>query len=386
MDYLDESLFDEELVLLGEDGAPFFEDNRPVAFYSSGPVWPNNHIHVLRPLNPNWSRYIVYNLNVTKYIDFVEGSTRHKLTQSRMMDIPIVWPSHGERKRILDFLDHETARIDVLIEEQQRLIDLLQEKRQAVISHAVTKGLDPDGPMKDSGVDWIGEIPHHWTIKRLWHLTPPDRQIMYGIILPGPHFEGGIPIVKGGDVAEHKLKLADLSRTTPEIEASYARSRLKQGDLVYSIRGSIGEVAEIPAELEGANLTQDAARIAPSDSVNGKWLLYSLQAPETYAQLEAKAVGATIRGINIRDLNRALLPVPPVEEQIAIATFLENRLKQFAHLEQEAANGISLMQEHRSALISAAVTGKIDVRGWNPQDTPVEHALLQAAEAEAQYG
>ncbi len=108
---------------------------------------------------------------------------------------------------------------------------------------------------KDSGVEWLGEIPAHWAVKRLWHLTPSDRRIMYGIVLPGPNVADGVPIVKGGDVSPEPLRLASLNRTTFEIESGYARSRLRGGDLVYAIRGSIGEVAIVPDELEGANLT-----------------------------------------------------------------------------------------------------------------------------------
>lgn len=156
MGYVDQPLFDEELVLLGEDGAPFFDPFRPVAFRSIGPVWPNNHIHVLRPNQTTFTKFIVHCLNVTDYANFIDGSTRDKLTQAGMNSIPLPWPSHDEALLIATFLDRETAKIDALVAEQEKLIALLQEKRQAVISHAVTKGLDPNVPMRDSGVEWLG--------------------------------------------------------------------------------------------------------------------------------------------------------------------------------------------------------------------------------------
>ncbi|MCG5499135.1 restriction endonuclease subunit S, partial [Ectothiorhodospira variabilis] len=220
MDYVDEAIFDEELVLLREDGAPFFDVGKPVAFHSSGPVWPNNHIHVLRPGDSAWVKSIVYGLNATNYIDFVEGSTRDKLTQSRMMSIPLAWPPHDERNHIDSFLDHETARIDALVEEQQRLIELLKEKRQAVISHAVTKGLDPDVPMKDSGVEWLGEVPAHWEIKQLKHVVNPATSITYGIVQAGPDYEGGVPYIKTSDMSGDELPLHGYSKTSPEIDRS----------------------------------------------------------------------------------------------------------------------------------------------------------------------
>jgi type I restriction enzyme S subunit len=275
-------------------------------------------------------------------------------------------PEPDEQAHIAAFLDHETARIDALVEEQQRLIELLKEKRQAVISHAVTKGLDPDVPMKDSGVEWLGEVPAHWDVKSLMHLTPPDRKIMYGIVLPGPDFDGGVPIIKGGDVKPGRLLLEKLCRTDPKIEAKYERSRVTSGDIVYSIRGGIGDAEIVPEEISGSNLTQDAARVAPRDGVCNVWLLYVLKSGPVFAQLEAKATGATIRGINIMDLKRAALPVPPLQEQQQIAERLDFIIGKLDRLEKEAGEAITLMQEHRSALISAAVTGKIDVRGWQP--------------------
>src|SRR5207249_4891573 len=105
------------------------------------------------------------------------------------------------------------------------LIALLREKRTGLITRAVTKGLDPSASMKDSGVEWLGRIPAHWEVKRLWHLTPSDRRIMYGIVLPGPNVDDGVPIVKGGDVSPDRLRLDRLNRTTREIEAGYIRSR-----------------------------------------------------------------------------------------------------------------------------------------------------------------
>ncbi len=284
------------------------------------------------------------------------------LSEGDQADIPIVIPPMSEQRAIAAFLDCETAKIDGLVAGKERLIELLQEKRTALITRAVTRGLDPNVPMKDSGLEWLGEIPAHWTMKRLWHLTPRDRQIMYGIVLPGPNVDMGVPIVKGGDVVATRLKLDALSKTTFEIESRYVRSRLQGGDLVYAIRGSIGAVEIVPDELEGANLTQDAARVAYTKATDGCWLLYALRSKVVFGQLEARAVGATIKGINIRDLKRALFPVPPKSEQIEIASFIDAEAGKIEKLSSKVHQAISHLREMRTALISAAVTGKIDVR------------------------
>lgn len=275
----------------------------------------------------------------------------------------VPWCPATDQAAIATFLDRETAKIDALVAEKWRLIELLQEKRIALVAHAVTKGLDMSVPMRSVPEGSIGDIPAHWAVKRLWHLTPSDRRIMYGIVLPGPNVEGGVPIVKGGDVAARRLSLDLLNRTSFEIEASYARSRLRGGDLVYAIRGSIGDVAMVPDEIEGANITQDAARVSYTAEIDGRWLLHALESSPVRAQLEAGAVGATIKGINIRDLKRALVPVPPSVEQSAIAEFLGEETRRFERLASRVSDGIDRLTELRSALISAAVTGKIDVRG-----------------------
>lgn len=290
------------------------------------------------------------------------GITRFGLGGDAISTGVFAMPPESEQRTIAWFLDRETARIDALVAKKKRLIALLQEERTARITRAVTKGLDPNVPMKDSGVKWLGKIPARWEVKRLWHLTPSDRRIMYGIVLPGPNVDDGVPIVKGGDVSPERLRLERLNRTTREIESGYVRSRLRGGDLVYAIRGSIGEVAVVPLDLEGANLTQDAARIAYTSSTHGPWLVHALKSSAVFAQLDAGALGATIRGVNIRDLKRASLAVPPIAEQRAIAAFLDRETARIGALVAKVREAIDRLNELRIALISAAVTGKIDVR------------------------
>jgi type I restriction enzyme S subunit len=319
--------------------------------------------------------YLVRQLAVTDYITSLAKGIRERSTEFRFSEfavLPLAVPPKEEQTQIAKFLDYETAKIDALIEKQQQLIALLKEKRQAVISHAVTKGLNPDAPMRDSGVEWLGEVPAHWITCPLMHIVDPNRQVMYGIVLPGPNVDDGVPIVKGGDVKPGRLTLASLNRTTFEIEKKYVRSRLKKNDLVYAIRGGVGDIELVPAEIEGANLTQDAARIAPANGILPRWLLMSLRGEYFWRQIERRIVGATVRGINIRDLKRGIVAVPPKEEQIAISDFLERRLAKLDRLQANLEAFLSGLTERRTALISAAVTGKIDVRGWTPPESAAE--------------
>lgn len=290
-------------------------------------------------------------------------ATIQNLSAEKYANLLLPFPPLPQQRGIVSFLDRETTRIDTLIGHKEWLIALLAEKRQAVINHAVTRGLALGIALKDAGSTFWGQIPSHWRMTKLRHLVPDSRPIMYGIVLPGPHVEDGIPIVKGGNCEPGRLRLEGISRTSREIEAGYERSRLRVGDIVYAIRGSIGAADIVPAELNDANLTQDAARIAIKPGVHPRWLLYTVRSTPFFAKLDAGAIGATIRGINIRDLKRADLPLPAFEEQARIAEYLDCQNEHFDSLAARIADGIARLQEYRSALISAAVTGQIDVRG-----------------------
>ena len=325
-----------------------------------------SEVLVMRPMDECSQSYLAYCLLNAQYIRWIDrltyGAKMPRVSPDEVTCSFFPLPPLPEQHAIAAFLDRETARIDELVARMVRLIELLLENRTVLITRVVTRGLDPDAPMKDSGVEWLGEIPAHWEVKRLWHLTPPDRRIMYGIVLPGPHIEDGVPIVKGGDVSPERLRLNLLSRTAAEIECRYERSRLHAGDLVYAIRGSIGDVAMIPGELEGANLTQDAARVGYGKDTSGLWLLYLLKSYAVFSQLEVGALGATIRGINIRDLKRTRIPLPPLTEQQDIADYVESETAKLDNLVAKVREAIDHLRELRTALISAAVTGRIDVR------------------------
>ncbi|TXL66891.1 restriction endonuclease subunit S [Zeimonas arvi] len=325
----------------------------------------NQGCKALVPSDGDESRFLAYLLSVTTEELNIRGrgTTFLELSGDELGAFRIPYPPRDEKSLITAFLDRETAKIDALIAEQERLIELLKEKRQAVISHAVTKGLDPNVPMKDSGVEWLGEVPAHWEVIPLKWLTDADRPIMYGIVLPGPDVGEGVPILKGGNVRRERLHLEALARTTAEIEAPYTRARLRANDLVYSIRGTIGDCEIVPEELEGCNITQDVARIAPAEGVDSQWLRFALLCEPVAEDLACGSLGAAVRGINIFDLKRARIPVPPAHERAAIAAHLVDEIARLERLGDTAVCAVGLLRERRAALISAAVTGQIDVRG-----------------------
>ncbi|RKR26735.1 type I restriction enzyme S subunit [Acidovorax sp. 93] len=285
------------------------------------------------------------------------------LNQELIKAASVAVPSIHEQQAIAIFLDRETAKIDALVAEQEKLITLLQEKRQAVISHAVTKGLDLNVPMKDSGVEWLGEVPGHWEVSQLRYVVREGTSITYGIVQAGPEVEDGVPYIRTSDMSGNALPLTGYPKTSLEIDASYARSKVNAGDLVISIRASVGKCLPVPPELDGANLTQGTAKIAPGGKAPAAFMLPFISSEPIQLYLDSKAKGATFKEITLETLRKTPFLVPPLEEQLRIAKWVSDQDQQFQALIDAAEQAQKLLRERRTALISAAVTGQIDARG-----------------------
>jgi type I restriction enzyme S subunit len=289
-----------------------------------------------------------------------------------------------EQAAIVRFLDHADRRIRRHIRAKHKLIKLLEEQKQAIIHRAVTRGLDPNVRLKSSGVELLGDVPEHWEVRRLHQITDPSRPIMYGIVLPGPDVDEGVYIVKGGNCEPGRLRPELLSRTTFEIESRYVRSRLTSGDIVFAIRGGVGAAELVPSELAGANLTQDAARIAADTGIDPRWLLHAVRSPIFREHVKSQVVGATVRGINIRDLKRIEVVVPPATEQARIVDYIGDALKSVIAASDRAQREIVLLREYGTRLIADVVTGKLDVREAAARlpDEAGESELLHEIEVE----
>jgi type I restriction enzyme S subunit len=296
----------------------------------------------------------------------VGGATFRALNLGPLAETSFVLPSRPEQEIIATFLDHETAKIDALIAEQQRLIELLQEKRQAVISHAVTKGLNPDAPMKDSGVEWLGEVPEHWEVAPLKHhwLVTDCKHVT------AEFTQEGYPLASIKEVQGRWVDLENAKRTTEvffNLLTEGNRSP-EPGDLVFTRNATVGEVAEVPTHIESFALGQDVVilkKLHGKHSSSYAWNL--LRSNPIVNQLECAMIGSTFRRINVEQIKSLSIPVPPFQEQASIAAHLDEISAHWAKQEQDARHCVSLLQERRSALISAAVTGQIDVRGLVPE-------------------
>lgn len=223
---------------------------------------------------------------------------------------------------------------------------------------------------KDSRVEWLGSLPEHWGATKLKRLVDPARPITYGIVQAGPEFPDGVPYVRPADMLEENgvASIADLPHTSPEIAATYRRSTIIPGDLVCSIGPSFGKVMVTPEALSGANLTQGTARVAVGDRQNPRYVFWVLRSNVSVAQWESSVGGATFRALNLGPLAETIVPEPPLAEQSAIAAFLDRETAKIDALIAEQQRAIELLHERRTALISAAVTGQIDVRGLAPAE------------------
>lgn len=284
-------------------------------------------------------------------------ATINQLTTGNLNSFEIPLPTEKEREKIANFLDHETAKIDTLIEKQQQLIKLLKEKRQAVISHAVTKGLNPNAPMRDSGVEWLGEVPEHWDVLQLRRIT----HLQQGLQIPQENRfadEGydrveyiTVKSINAGDSAEHK----------EYIQSPSERVVCDENDILLARTGATGQVV---TNVSGAFHNNFFKVNYDKNKVSKDYLVYFLKVEEVKSHLLMLAGTTTIPDLNHGAFLGTLACLPNFEEQKSICRYLDETLERYNYISQQAQGFVELMQERRTALISAAVTGKIDVRNW----------------------
>ena len=293
---------------------------------------------------------------------YAYGGGQPNISQEVVASLRIPAPSIEEQLSIATFLDRETAKIDALVAEQQNLIALLKEKRQALISHAVTKGLDPDVPMKDSGVAWLGEVPAHWLISPLKYLASSIKAGPFGSALTKDMYvASGYRVYGQEQVIPGDFTVGDyyISDGVFDELSQYA---VAPGDLLISCVGTFGKIAIVPDDVEPGIINPRLIRLRVRSDVKAGFLCEVLRSQVVFEQFAVLSRGGTMDVINIGTLSNIYVPCPPFEEQQRILSFLADSLMEIDSLVAEADATIALLKERRTALISAAVTGKIDVR------------------------
>lgn len=308
----------------------------------NGKATLNSGVFVVRPLRSDYTtKYYYWLLLSRSFTDFVDyyktGSTIAHLYQETFVNFKYPLPPYEEQQKIASFLDHETAKIDTLIAKQEKLIELLKEKRQAVISHAVTKGLNPNAPMRDSGVEWLGEVPEHWQLGKLKNVLKIKNGKDY------KHVEvetGGYPVYGSGGVFKK------------------SSSYLYDGkSVLFGRKGTIDK----PLLVSGKFWTVDTMFYSEIfNCATAEYILFQA----TLFPFDLLSTNTALPSMTQEDLLQLGFVIPPLEEQKVINDFITSKSNKFDQLLTKAFQSIKLIKERKTALISAAVTGKIDVRDW----------------------
>ncbi|MBX9749327.1 MAG: hypothetical protein K5Q68_06905 [Roseococcus sp.] len=336
------------------------------------PCIHQNHVFAVRPhgIEPEWLA-LVTSADCGRFFFMTrakQSTNLASISSTNLLELPVPCPPPAERRAIMRFLDREAGKIDALVAEQEGLIALLKEKRQAVISQAVTKGLGANVPLKDSGVAWLGQVPSHWEVKRVKHVT---RSIEQGW---SPQCDG-FPVSSGDEWGVLKVGCVNGGRFNPEENKSLPAELtpipelgVVAGDVLISranTRELVGGAACVAVDHRNLLLCDKLYRLRLHDACLPEWLAIYLRTDAARGQIELAASGASQSMVNIGQgtILDMPIPLPAIIEQRMLVDEIEARSRDFDILTTEAQRAIALLRERRAALISAAVTGKIDVRG-----------------------
>ncbi len=369
--------------------------------------------------DPSWLAYtLAAPASYETFCGSVRGITRPRIGLRDLAAFSLSLPPLAEQRRIVAKLDALTARTARARADLDRVEKLAEQQRRTILSSAFrgeltkhwrearaagpTPARDLRSELADHRASFIGEVrtsrrgptadpeagrkpvqlgelPPSWACVPLEEVTDPRRLIQYGILKPGDHCEDGVPYVKVMNIRGGVVELEKIRRTTPEIHAAYRRSSLRAGDLLLTIRGTVGRVAVVPAELDGGNITQDSVRIAVLPNVSARYVYWFLHSPaaQTYFQVNQK--GVAVRGINVGDVRPMEIALPPEDEQVEIASRIDHAFAEIDRLVAEAAAARRLLDRLDQAILTKAFRGELVPQ--DPADEPAS-ALLDRIRAE----
>ncbi len=289
------------------------------------------------------------------------GSTFAEINKPDTSRVELLFPETEEKQQAIAGV---LSAVDRLIEQTEALIAKQECVRAGLMQDLFVRGVDKSGrlrPPRDEAPDLyhetkLGWLPKGWDAKRIEEIVDPQRPVVYGILMPGPGYPDGVPVVKVKDIRNGRIAVNTLLRTTPAIDAEYARSRLKVGDLLITIRGTVGRLAIVPEELPSANITQDTARLAIRDG-RADFFRHYLESPPAVRFLESNTLGNAVQGINLRDVRKMKVPVPLQAEQQEIAVRMDAQLALIDGLKTE----LSALTAKRSGLMQDLLTGKVPI-------------------------
>jgi|SRR5690554_6887614 len=321
------------------------------------------YIGVKTEENSKYYNYLFRAYDLQKVFYSMGDGMRQSLKMEELNKMPIVLPSTAEQADIVAFLDHETSRIDNLIAKQEKLIVLLEEQRKSIISHAVTKGLDPNAPMKDSGIEWLGEVPEHWAVLSSKHLLEIP-------ITDGPHetpnfVDDGVPFISAEAISEGEIDFnKKRGYITPELDEVYSKKYSPKIDDIYMVKSgaTTGKVAMVKTDDKFNIWSPLAVFRCNKNKVLPQFLLNVFESSHFYDALVLNWSYGTQQNIGMGVLSNISIPCPPLREQEAIVSHINHENMKLSKLANSQKQLIEKLKEYRTSVISHAVTGKIDVR------------------------
>ena len=373
-DYVDDYLFDEELILLGEDGAPFFDPYRPVAFLVNEKIWVNNHIHVLRPKSSINALFVTYFLNIVDYGTYINGTILNKLTQSNLKKIAIVYPSLEKQEKIVHYLDDKCSRIDFVISKQKQIVEKLNVYKIALITETVTRGVHPCRNTKKTNIGWISEIPSHWTEYRVANLYDQTNE----------SGDESLPILTvsiNNGISDRELKDDEQERVFVRSEDRTKYKRVRPGDLVYNMmrawQGAFGAV-RVNGMVSPAYIT---CRPKKNTEIDSRYIEYLFRTPIAVEEMHRYSHG--IADFRLRlywpEFKNIRLCIPPIQEQTEIADYIDEKCLLIDKLIEKRECLIKKIEGYKKSLIYECVTGKkeISVHIKDAYDTGIKPKVLE---------
>ncbi|MEU9733385.1 restriction endonuclease subunit S [Streptomyces sp. NPDC048002] len=353
LDSVSAAIFNEPLVLLGEDGAPFFTTGKDVAYYIEGPSWINNHIHALRPTSVD-GRFLAYALNSVDYANYITGATRDKLTQDDLKQIMVWNPPMEEQHRIANFLDVETSRIERLVTQRHQQMKLLAERRTSALAECVSSS-GPDSVQHPL----VGIVPRSWPVLPLRRVIPA---VNVGVVInPSTYFEDdGVPFIHGFNVRSGWIDPRGLKFMSSDSNEELRRSRVHSGDVLVVRAGSPGRAAVVTDEYDGANCAS-VLILRRGQAMLPHFLTAFINSPAGQGQVQLSQYGAAQEVISAAQTLSFVAPVPDLAEQRYRVDRLNSALEAQARVLRTLEHQVALLAERRQALITAAVSGQLDV-------------------------
>lgn len=359
IDKIDHYNVEDKVLLIGEDGANLVMRNLPLIYKAKGKFWVNNHAHILKPLPNIDYEYMFYTLEAADYTTYITGAAQPKLSQENLARIQYPVPPYEEQQAIASYLDHKVGQIDASVSAINAQINDLKAYRQSIISEAVTKGLNPDVKMKDSGIEGGWSIPVHWSSNRLKFLADIVRG---GSPRPIEEYiaDEGYNWIKIGDTIKG-YKYIESTKEKIKPSGLNATREVHVNDLILSNSMSFGQ----PYILKIDGCIHDGwLAFTNYKGLDKEYLYYVLQAGVCSCQFEHYVAGGVVQNLNIEKVATTRIPLPPLAEQQSIATYLDKKTAQI----DSSIDSLEVQRDDlnvlKQSIISEAVTGKIDLRDW----------------------